>query len=124
MCASQRRAGEYLERILGSNADGASAQAQLSLPYVSTREQAGPEGGETSVARAACRHSSCLLETNIRLLPQNLGEDDRGPRHMLEVEAGRRARLSNHTAELYLGHPPSRAVDDRAETYFESSEGT
>ncbi|KIP04147.1 hypothetical protein PHLGIDRAFT_205414 [Phlebiopsis gigantea 11061_1 CR5-6] len=114
-----RRAAEYLEIILGSNADGTSAQAQL--PYVSTREH-GPDELETSLARAACRLARCLLETNIRLLPQDLEEEARGPRHMLEAEADRRAVLSDQTVELYLEHSPSRAVDDRAATYFESSE--
>ena len=138
-CRRQRRAAGYLEAIL-------SQEAQQSLPYVS-REPAARL--ETSVARAVCRVAQCLFETNIPLLPADLLDDDknnnngededvhmeasrtrrhhwhhRRPRDMLELESSRRDRLSNRTTiQLYMHHPPSSAVDDRAETYFQSVGG-
>ncbi|GJE89677.1 hypothetical protein PsYK624_057830 [Phanerochaete sordida] len=86
------------------------------LPYVSR----DPEPAETSVARAACRGARCLLETNIALLPGDLEHICTAPSDMLEMAKRNRARLNDDAAQLYLHHPPSHAVDDRAETFFQS----
>ncbi|EKM61671.1 uncharacterized protein PHACADRAFT_83532 [Phanerochaete carnosa HHB-10118-sp] len=103
------RATEYLAALLRSF----GAQQ---LPYISR----DPEQAEASVARAVCRGARCLLETNIALLPGNLEHVSLAPGDILDLETQNRARLNDDEAQLYLQHPPSRAVDDRFETYFQS----
>ena len=75
------------------------------------------------MARAACRETRCLFETNIALLPHGVRKSGASVRDILAIEAINRDVLGAEGTERYVTHPPSRAVDDRLETYFLSPQG-
>lgn len=76
-----------------------------------------------STTLAVCRTSGCVLETNIPTLPDGLRRTCSNPGCMLEVEIQNRDFLGGGAVARYVDRAPSRAVDDRAETYFESYHG-
>ena len=109
----QVRAGQYLTSIAAGEIAG-SANASGVLPYVAREHR----GFDTAVFRAACCEVRCLLETNIALLPQGLRRGGASACDMLSNDAFNRNALGAAGTQHYVEHPPSRAVDDRLETFF------
>lgn len=113
----QLQAIKYLEFILfrdiSSSHDG--------FPFVRTSEDI--DVGRAVLTRAACRNARCILESNIALLPETLQHMTDSASNMLKLETHNRDLLSPEITQNYLEHPPSKAIDNRLDTYFDSSGG-
>lgn len=79
----------------------------------------------TPTVRAPCLHAACLIETNIRLLPDfaTVTPAISSASKVLVVEESRRKAINLNITENYLNHPLSHAVDGDSQTYFKSSFG-
>ncbi len=75
------------------------------------------------ITRASCRLSSCIVETNIALLPTNLRRSVDKAASMLILERTNRELLGEKRASWYTMHPLSSAVDGLPNTSFRSPEG-
>ncbi|THH31959.1 hypothetical protein EUX98_g2215 [Antrodiella citrinella] len=107
------RATEYLKDVL---------RVQSSeMPFYTSVETGDvlPE----HVTRAACRGISCLLETNIRLLPDGMVHASDDVSDILKQEETNLKTLGPDSISRYIGHPPSHAVDGDPSTFFESPFG-
>ncbi|KAL7285568.1 hypothetical protein ACG7TL_000672 [Trametes sanguinea] len=116
------RATRYLESLTHCGRascdavpDTVTEQARPSPPYVTLDRSHAPNDR----MRAACRGSACVLETNIRLLPDNVSHTALNVSDILALERRNRDLLSA-SEENYVRHPPSNAVDMLAETVFRS----
>lgn len=92
------------------------------LPYL--RADGSDAATPALSAKAVCKDASCLLETNIPLL--SLPTDKFGPAHRVLDENYDFKVVNNEVAEaaeLYTRHVPSMAVDNRLETFFQSTYG-
>lgn len=90
------------------------------MPYTSVGGHPPP----ISWTRAACSGSSCILETNIRLLPDAVSHTSDSIEHMLSVGEKNFEVLGEAGKQHYQEHPPSHAVDTHADTFFQSPDGT
>ncbi|OSD06205.1 hypothetical protein PYCCODRAFT_1432018 [Trametes coccinea BRFM310] len=116
------RATRYLESLTHCGRascdavpDTVTEQARPSPPYVTLDRSHAPNDR----MRAACRGSACVLETNIRLLPDNVSHTALNVSDILALER-RNRDLLGASEENYVRHPPSNAVDMLAETVFRS----
>ncbi len=116
----QLQATKYLESILFKDISD-STGSHNSFPSVRTPE--GSDVGRAALTRAACRDARCVLESNLALLPETLQYITDSASNMLKLEAHNRDLLSPETTQNYLEHPPSKAIDNRPDTYFDSSGG-
>ncbi|CAL1694519.1 unnamed protein product [Somion occarium] len=109
------RAAEYLTSIVESIA----SQSISKLPYVflGNRDMSDP------IFRAACRQISCVLETNIPLLPNGTTHSAQDAREILSVEKRNLEILGPNAQKSYIDHPLSMAVDGDFGTYFHSIRG-
>lgn len=73
---------------------------------------------------AACAVRSCILETNIRLLPQAVVHHGDKIGDMLEIEKYNVKLMGEDEASHYVAFPPSHMVDSRTNTFFQSPRGT
>ncbi|KAI0673657.1 hypothetical protein C8Q78DRAFT_1018289 [Trametes maxima] len=116
------RATQYLDslthcgRTVCDDPGADTQQARPSLPYV-TLDRSDPPTHRT---HAACRGSSCVLETNIRLLPDAVSHMASNVGEMLAVERRNVEALGESGKGNYLEYPLSAAVDLKAETVFRS----
>ncbi|KAI0937019.1 hypothetical protein AcV5_005015 [Taiwanofungus camphoratus] len=115
-----QRAIQYLDAIAHCNAASCpttdvSAQ-RAKMPYTSVGGHPPP----ISWTRAACSGSSCILETNIRLLPDAVSHTSDSIEHMLSVGEKNFEVLGEAGKQHYQEHPPSHAVDTHADTFFQS----
>jgi len=113
------KATEYLDSIAHCNAPscspGAEAKpARSKLPYVSFEASLPPSAWK----RAVCMGSSCVLETNIRLLPEDLGHTSTSVQNMLALEKHNLQLLGDSGKQHYIDFAPSMAVDSRSDTAF------
>ncbi|KAI0778708.1 hypothetical protein BD413DRAFT_511125 [Trametes elegans] len=116
------RATQYLEGLTrcgraSCDAPGTDAeQGQPSPPYVTLNRL-----HETSRrTRAACRGSACVLETNIRLVPDGVSHIAANVSDMLTLERRNADVLGPSGEHNYLQHPPSNAVDLKTASVFRS----
>ncbi|KAI0094456.1 hypothetical protein BDY19DRAFT_912836 [Irpex rosettiformis] len=112
------QATKYLESIIFSDPPPAESGLLESLPFVRISEDYNLQTALS--VRAACRDARCLLESNIPLLPESLRHSVNSGADMLELEAYNRGLVSSATNRNYLERPPSRAIDNRLDTLFES----
>lgn len=120
LITKQLQATKYLESILFRDISEPK-DSYNNFPFVRTLED--PDVGHAALARAACRSARCILESNIALLPGTLQHMTDSASNMLKLEAHNRDLLSPETTQNYLEHPPSNAIDNRPDTYFDSSGG-
>lgn len=106
------RAGEYLDSLM-SNENLPSGK----LPFVNTEPHIPPLD---SISRAPCLKSICLLETTIKLLPQNIVHSAESAMNMLALEELNFNLLGAARRSHYLKYPPSNAVDGLLDTAFRS----
>ncbi|KAI1793208.1 hypothetical protein LXA43DRAFT_1003413 [Ganoderma leucocontextum] len=119
------RATRYLESLAHcgrASCDGFDPDGQHSrpkLPYV-TLDRLHPQ---KSWIHAACRVAACVLETNIRTLPDGVSHMATNISDMLSLEIENTRMLSDAGKQNYLDHAPSNAVDAKASTIFRSLHG-
>jgi hypothetical protein len=87
------------------------------LPFVNTERDVPPLD---SIIRAPCLKSTCLLETTIKLLPQNIIHSAESATNMLALEELNFNILGAARQSYYLKYPPSNAVDWLIDTAFRS----
>lgn len=105
------KAGEYL--------DSAIKDATSKLPFINSMARL-----ETRrVARTPCISSSCLLETNISLLPSTIRHSAESAMDMLSLEEANVKILGSERQSHYLLYPPSNILDGRTDSAFRSPEG-
>lgn len=73
---------------------------------------------DTLIARAACSDISCVLETNIELLPPTVEDDISSASEIINYIRSRFDVLGTGTIEHYLQCSPSFAVDANSQTSF------
>jgi len=105
---------QMLESIAGCAHPPCIDPPSLILPYVNIGSQLDP----LHVSRAPCLGSTCLLETSIDLLPNDVTPFALATDHVLAQEAINAALIDDNRRNHYLNHPPSYAVDGRPETAF------
>ncbi|KAI0639935.1 hypothetical protein C8Q77DRAFT_1045439 [Trametes polyzona] len=117
------RAARYLESLTqcgrASCDDAASSEAvpsQKSPPYVTLDRSYSPVRG----THAACRGSACVLETNIRLVPGGVSHAATNASDILTLERRNAELVGESGKQNYIRHPPSNAVDLKADTVFRS----
>jgi len=86
-------------------------QLYVALPTSSLHE-------DTSVTRAACRGISCVLETNIELLPPTIGNNLSSVSEIINHIRSQFDMLETVQIEHYLQCSPSFAVDTNLQTSF------
>lgn len=125
----QLRATHYLESLARcgrASCDGfdrhgsGQLQPRLRLPYV-TLDRLHPQ---KPWIRAACRMAACVLETNIRTLPDSTSHTASNISDMLSLEIENARVLGDAGKHNYLYHPLSNAVDAKPSTVFRSLHGT
>ncbi|KAI0660596.1 hypothetical protein C8Q70DRAFT_62413 [Cubamyces menziesii] len=116
------RAAQYLDALThcgraSCNAlDTYAEQARPSVPYVTLDRSHAP----TERARAVCRGSACVLETNIRLLPDGVSHTAEHVGELLDLERRNAAAVGESGRHNYIQQPLSQAVDSKADTVFRS----
>ncbi|PIL31468.1 hypothetical protein GSI_06170 [Ganoderma sinense ZZ0214-1] len=122
------RATRYLESLAhcgrvscdGFDRNGSGdQQARPQLPYI-TLDRLHPQ---KPWIRAACRVAACVLETNIRTLPDDVSHTATNISDMLSLEIENARTLGDAGKQNYLDHAPSNAVDGKAYTVFRSLYG-
>ncbi|KAF9469794.1 hypothetical protein BDZ94DRAFT_1243274 [Collybia nuda] len=110
------KAAQLLQSVAptGSN----SKPNSTSLPYVRTGNR--PLEFPTSVSRAPCLGSSCLLETSISLLPDGIKHSVLTADEILALEVSNMELISEEQILHFHAYPPSHAVDGRPDTSFRS----
>ncbi|KAH7881028.1 uncharacterized protein C8R40DRAFT_1076224 [Lentinula edodes] len=103
------QAAKYLDEII--NCTSTLCIRQL-VPFTSLDDQM-----LSSVYRAPCVGSQCLLETNISLLPSTQIDVD-SANQILEIEKINRNSFKSNDTKDFLLHPPSHAVDGNPQTGF------
>jgi len=92
------------------------------LPFVTSHPAL--DENDDIVSRAPCIGRPCILETNISLLPPlTVNTEVPHASRMLDLAKQRAVHIGNDAISHYLAHPPSQAVDGRAETFFQSPQG-
>ena len=86
------------------------------MPYVTLDRSHAP----TERARAVCRGSACVLETNIRLLPDGVSHTAEHVGELLDLERRNAAAVGESGRHNYIQQPLSQAVDSKADTVFRS----
>ncbi|KAI0800750.1 hypothetical protein C8Q74DRAFT_1454356 [Fomes fomentarius] len=115
------RAAKYLESLTrcgGASCDDPvdAQQVRPKLPYITLDRSYAPERW----SRAACRGAACVLETNIRTLPEDISHTANNIADMISLEVRNAEKLGDPGKANYLEHPPSNAVDMKANTVFQS----
>ncbi|KAL6307702.1 hypothetical protein BKA93DRAFT_767442 [Sparassis latifolia] len=116
-----QKATQYLESITHCNAPSCTSAvdakpARAKLPYTSFQAYLPPPTWQ----RAACRGSSCVLETNIHLLPDTIGHTGDSIQNMLYLEKHNLELLGEAAKQHYIDYAPSNAVDTLTDTSFRS----
>jgi hypothetical protein len=109
-----RRAAEFLDQISGCRGEDCSAWTYANLSAV-----IAPGVERDRLTKAACRGRFCVLETNIRLLPELDHIADRA-QDVLEVETRNTAALGGDGHLRYVDFALSHAVDGSLTTAFKS----
>lgn len=86
------------------------------LPYITVDRSHPPKRW----ARTACRGAACVLETNIRTLPDHISHAASSASDIYYLEAENTRILGDDGKKNYLEYPPSNAVDMKAGTAFRS----
>lgn len=89
----------------------------ITYPYVSFEKDNSAANIPT---RAVCRGSPCLIETNIKLLPEDILHTSNDMKDLTTLQTRNRALLGEHNVQRYLEHGPSHMVDGRTNTSFQS----
>ncbi|PCH34217.1 hypothetical protein WOLCODRAFT_135572 [Wolfiporia cocos MD-104 SS10] len=116
------RAAKYLGALTRCGAaecdaeETGATQTKVKMPYVTLGEHSPPSAN----TRAACGGSSCVLETNIKLLPDTMKHTGDSAECILALEAENLEMLGDAGKQHYEEHPLSHAVDTRPETSFQS----
>ncbi|KAG0702714.1 hypothetical protein DFH29DRAFT_776894, partial [Suillus ampliporus] len=108
------KACQYLDTLL--SAVRASSQEELPFIEVDTVTPASPH----QIFQAPCLGASCLLQTNIRLLPSDMKAEAHSTGDIFMQESRSRRSLGEDAVDHYLRFPPSQAVDGRPDTAFRS----
>lgn len=87
------------------------------LPFIEV-DVVTPAGHQ--IFQAPCLGASCLLQTNIPLLPLNLKAGSHSADDMVIQELRSIQSLGQDAVDHYLRFPPSQAVDGRPDTAFRS----
>ncbi|KAF9454170.1 hypothetical protein P691DRAFT_656895 [Macrolepiota fuliginosa MF-IS2] len=103
--------------ILDSLVQTFSQDVALGYPYISIPT---PFTQELPITRAVCFDTSCVMETNIKLLPMLPNESVTSASDVINHTAERFSALGNEAMERYLEFPPSSAVDGNSTTSFRS----
>ncbi|KAK7058538.1 hypothetical protein VNI00_002174 [Paramarasmius palmivorus] len=77
----------------------------------------------SSVSKAPCVGTSCLFETSVRLLPEELDEKTTSAQNLLDVHARNSLLVDEAARDNFVNHPPSHAVDGDPQTSFCYSSG-
>ncbi|KAI0361054.1 hypothetical protein OH77DRAFT_1492195 [Trametes cingulata] len=116
------RATRYLESLAhcgraSCDAPGSDTeQSRASPPYVTLDRSYVP----VQRTRAACRGTACVLDTSIRLVPDDVTHVATNASDILTIERRNAEVLGDSGKHNYLQYPPSNAVDLKAETAFRS----
>ncbi|KAG2154546.1 hypothetical protein DEU56DRAFT_769149 [Suillus clintonianus] len=109
------KASRYLDTLL-SRAPHLS-QEESRLPFVEI-DAVTPVGHH--ISQAPCLGASCLLQTNIHLLPSNMKAESDSAEDMVMQESRTIQSLGQDAVDHYLRFPPSQAVDGHLDTAFRS----
>ncbi|KAI0715028.1 hypothetical protein C8Q76DRAFT_729276 [Earliella scabrosa] len=115
------RAARYLESLTRCGRASCddpvdTPQARTMLPYITVDRSHLPKRW----ARTACRGAACVLETNIRTLPDHISHAASSASDIYYLEAENTRILGDDGKKNYLEYPPSNAVDMKAGTAFRS----
>ncbi|KZT72881.1 hypothetical protein DAEQUDRAFT_722509 [Daedalea quercina L-15889] len=115
------RATRYLDSLARCGAASCEPGAQnkpewMKIPYFSLANQSPP----SRWTRAACGGAACVLETNIKLLPEATVHTADSAEKMLALEERNLAILGTAGKQEYEAHPLSHAVDTYPDTAFRS----
>ncbi|KAI0828984.1 hypothetical protein BC628DRAFT_1315872 [Trametes gibbosa] len=116
------RAAQYLESL--THCGRASCDSSRTIaeqerprpPYVDLDRSYIPSHG----VHAVCCGSACVFETNIRLVPDGMSQVATIATDILTLEHRNTEVLGEDGKSNYLRHPPSNAVDLKADTVFRS----
>ncbi|KAG1828448.1 hypothetical protein EV424DRAFT_541866 [Suillus variegatus] len=109
-------ASRYLATLLDAfRASDISHKSKLPFIEVDAVTSAGHE-----VSQAPCLGDSCLLQTNIPLLPSNLKAESHSADDIVMQELRSIQFLGQDAVDHFLRFPPSQAVDGRPDTAFRS----
>ena len=118
----QLRATRYLENLTrcgrASCDDSANAiqPSRPQPPYINFGSVQEP----SSWIHSACRGAACVINTNIRMLPDEISHSAENVSDIFVLEAKNIAALSEHEKTNYLQRPLSNAVDMKPDTIFRS----
>lgn len=113
---TQINASRYLATLLDAfRASDISHKSKLPFIEVDAVTSAGHE-----VSQAPCLGDSCLLQTNIPLLPSNLKAESHSADDIVMQELRSIQFLGQDAVDHFLRFPPSQAVDGRTDTAFRS----
>ncbi|OBZ79106.1 hypothetical protein A0H81_01521 [Grifola frondosa] len=96
--------------------EGDDIVVHAKVPYISLDSAYSP----TAWTRAACRGSACVLETNIRLLPESISHSGEDAEDILSLVKRNLETLGEARKQEYIEQPPSYAVDSVPATSFRS----
>jgi hypothetical protein len=119
------RATELLQSISEMDED-----LRNKLPYLSLQRDPDSMLSESAshrtTSRAPCHETSCIFETSIALVPDNVSHQSVAvgdePNMILNLEKQRREALGLKRIDSYIRYPPSNAVDGDIGTAFRSPE--
>jgi hypothetical protein len=120
------RATEYLDRL--ASCTGLSC---LDWPYVTLSHNRVTASQHIfnlppsrMPMRATCAIRSCILETNIKLLPETVAHHGKKASDMPAIEQYNAEQMGELSISHYVAFPPSHVVDGRIGTVFQSPKGT
>jgi hypothetical protein len=110
---TQINACRYLDTLLSAF----KSSDESRLPFIEV-DAATPAGHP--IFQAPCLGASCLLQTNIPLLPTNSKDGSHTADDIFVQELRSIQSLGQDAVDHYLRFPPSQAVDGRPDTAFRS----
>ncbi|KAG1757864.1 hypothetical protein EDB19DRAFT_1659437 [Suillus lakei] len=111
------KACQYLDTLLSVTKASYTSQEESKLPFI---EVDAPTPAGHQIFQAPCLGASCLLQTNIPLLPSNVKAGRHSTEDMVQQESRSIQSLGQDVVDHYLRFPPSQAVDGRPDTVFRS----
>ncbi|KAG1749727.1 uncharacterized protein EDB91DRAFT_1109351 [Suillus paluster] len=112
------KACRYLDTLLSAVRASDVSQEELRLPFIDV--DAVTPAGHHQIFQAPCLGASCLLQTNIRLIPLNVKVESHSTEDIIMQESRSRQSLGQDAVDHYMRFPPSQAVDGRPDTAFRS----
>ncbi|KDQ63120.1 hypothetical protein JAAARDRAFT_202624 [Jaapia argillacea MUCL 33604] len=105
------KAAQHLDFLISE-----STRQISEIPYFSTED----DYSNIPISRTPCVGASCVLETNIQLLPDGMSHVSHSAANILAIEEENAHLLGEDGQRHYIGHPAAHAVDGKPDTNFTS----